>query len=736
MFDASMQMSLIYSACGVSLLLSIFFVVNIFSIKVSSTQRDDEETHSLVERRNEEIERIGSLIQSGTSAYFVQEYLVSIIFALGFSLVVFILVDILGQNTIKFRCYATIAYLVGVTVCAFSGFLGMQIALGANYRATFLAQRDMDQAFKLAYRGSLAAGFICTGVATAMLLSIVLCFWSIFSDVDTQESDKNLMLMQLVAAYGLGASSVALFGRVGGGIYTKAADVGADLVGKIIHTLSDSPEFNPATIANTVGDNIGGIAGNGADLFSSITEASCAVLIITATIPEMSTDSAQFYNPMLISAMGIFACLLVSVWGVFFQKVDSAAKVDRFMRIQGLAVTILGIGGMAIVSFCAFPASWEDSGTTRTNIAAFILLSVSVCFEQVNSFWNKVYLKQLDSFEQELFRHRSEGPESIIGITTRYFSTIAPLILIGLLVTLSLNLLGCLGLGLAAVAMLATLPIGYAFDIFSALSLNIHAIAVMADLGAEELYITQLIQSAGEDADDMRSGFSLCVAATASLAIYGAFINVAKNPSGELIHEIDIGVPWFYCSFILGAILPYTFATLTMKSVGSAAQKIIEEVKNQYTIPEVKSGAQMPDIDRCISVSSATSLQQVIYPGIMIVTLPIFLGVLIHPVLVLGLIPGALLSGATLSITLSKNKEVSTENTKITEKLKSQTILPSSNSKKQSKAIVVADTYGDPLKDTSGPSLNILIKLMAMISLVFALSFQHTAFLSKFLDIS
>jgi inorganic pyrophosphatase len=317
-------------------------------------------------------------------------------------------------------------------------------------------------------------------------------------------------------------------------------------------------------------------------------------------------------------------------------------------------------------------------------------------------------------------------------------STVVPILLLAVTILVSIKLLGMFGVALAAIGMLSTLAVGLAIDVYGPISDNAGGIAEMSQLGPEIRTLTDALDAAGNTTAAIGKGFAIGSAALVSLALYGAFITRAKNTSENSIKNIEIIDPWIFCSLLIGAMLPYAFSALTMKSVGSAAQEMVKEVRRQFRNPKVRSGEEEPDYDSCIKVSTTASLREMILPGILVMATPIVLGVVFHPLLVAGLLPGALISGVQLAISMS-NTGGAWDNTK--KLIETGTFVGEDGKLKykgsdEHTAAVIGDTVGDPLKDTSGPSLNILIKLMAIISLVFAGGFAHTSWLSGILEIN
>ena len=741
MLECCIQVWTIYLACFLAIAWAIYNAWVISRITLKS-EGSDEEGQSLTQKNYDELEHIGSLISRGANSFLFQEYSIMAVFIVIFSAVVFLIVDIFGQDKVHFRAYATIAYILGAITSILCGFIGMRIAVVANYRVTYMATRGLDRAFALAYRAGCVMGFSSVGLALGVLLSLMLIYWAIMDPIkDVGHWNSFSTLMDLIAGYGLGGSSMALFGRVGGGIYTKAADVGADLVGKVEENLAEDSPNNPATIADNVGDNVGDIAGMGADLFGSFSESTCAALVVIGNTSDLSHNPSTFFFPLMISALGIFACFVTSIYGISGYRVNHVDKIEKSLKIQLLLSTLLVFVAIFFLTMFSLPHSWNQSGIHARWWYAWVTTSMGLVSGFLIGISTDYYTSKAHGPVREMASVCSKGPSIniIYGLALGYLSTIVPVILLALTILISIKLLGMLGVALAAIGMLSTLSIGLAIDAYGPISDNAGGIAEMSEMKPEVRELTDALDAAGNTTAAIGKGFAIGSAALVSLALYGAFITRGKASSVNRIKNIEITDPWIFSSMLIGAMLPYAFSALTMKSVGMAAQEMVAEVRRQFQDPDIKNGKKKPDYERCIAVSTKASLKEMILPGILVIGTPIVFGVLFHPLLVAGLLPGALLSGVQLAISMS-NSGGAWDNTK--KLIESGTFIvdPSKPALKkhsdEHKAAVIGDTVGDPLKDTSGPSLNILVKLMAIISLVFAEGFAHTSLLSRVLGIN
>ena len=691
------------------------------------------------------IEMIGDRISKGANAFLFEEYKIMTIFIVIFGIIVLLVVDIFGQSSSSFRCYASFAFLVGSLTSMLCGWIGMSVAVASNYRTTFKALDSIEAAFQVAYRAGCVMGFSTVGIGLGILL-IMLIFFIQWFQPKTQEDYTHLM--ELVAGYGLGGSAMALFGRVGGGIYTKAADVGADLVGKVENDLNEDSPRNPATIADNVGDNVGDIAGMGSDLFGSFAESTCAALVLIASTPDIIQNGKILQPqilafPLMISSAGIIGCFITSIFGIYVYRVNTFARIQVALNLQLVISTAATLFFMFFTVFI-LPSSWTFKNRGKLCYASRWYAFIASALGCVSGLLIGISTDYYTSFAHPPVREMAiactSGPaiNVIYGLALGYLSNIIPVILIALTILISISLLGMFGVALAAIGMLSTLAVGLAIDAYGPISDNAGGISEMAELGSSIRDITDALDSAGNTTAAVGKGFAIGSAALVSLALYGAFITRARNPkNNHPIRSIEVTDPWIFCSLLIGAMLPFAFSAMTMKSVGFAAQEMVEEVRRQFQDKRIKEGEKEPDYQQCIKVSTSASLREMIAPGVLVVACPLVFGIFLHPALVAGLLPGALISGVQLAISMS-NTGGAWDNCK--KFIESGNYVNANGEEKgkgseEHKASVIGDTIGDPLKDTSGPSLNILIKLMAIISLVFAGGFDHTSWFAGLLGI-
>ena len=608
-------------------------------------------------------------------------------------------------------------------------------------------RKSLEGAFATAYKAGCVMGFSTIGLGLAILLGII----QVYIEIRKPGTYKEYaILMELIAAYGLGGSTMALFGRVGGGIYTKAADVGADLVGKVENDLDEDSPRNPATIADNVGDNVGDIAGMGSDLFGSFAGSTCSALVLIASnqnlmTPEGTLDDTVILFPLMISAAGIIAGFFSSVIGIYIYKVNNFGRIHIALNLQLFLSTILTLA-LIVPTILVLPKTWESDLTitpwakTTSRWYAYIVTAVGLLAGFFIGLATDYYTSFAHSPVQNMAKSCTSGPaiNVIYGLACGYLSTIIPVILIAITVLVAINLMGMLGVSLGAIGMLSTLTVGLAIDAYGPISDNAGGISEMSELGSEVREITDALDAAGNTTAAVGKGFAIGSAALVSFSLFGAFYTRASDPDNDHpIKSIKLTDPWIFCSLLIGAMLPYAFSAMTMKSVGFAGQEMVKEVRRQFKDGKIIQGLAEPDYERCVKVSTNASLKEMIAPGLLVILTPIFFGIFFHSSMVAGLLPGALISGVQLAISMS-NTGGAWDNCK--KFIEGPDYVNANGEKKtkgsdEHKAAVIGDTVGDPLKDTSGPSLNILIKLMAIISLVFAGGFDATSLLADPLNI-
>ncbi|KAJ4820794.1 K(+)-insensitive pyrophosphate-energized proton pump [Rhynchospora pubera] len=612
--------------------------------------------------------------------------------------------------------FTTIAFLLGAFTSVFSGYLGMKVATYANARTTLEAQKGIAPAFKIAYRSGAVMGFLLAS-SGLLVLYISINLFKVYYGDDWEG------LFESITGYGLGGSSVALFGRVGGGIYTKAADVGADLVGKVENNIPEDDPRNPAVIADNVGDNVGDIAGMGSDLFGSYAESTCAALYV-ASISSFGINhnlSAVLY-PLLISAMGIIVCLFTTLFATDLLKIKAIPDISSVLKRQLLISTVLMTAGIAVVTFAALPKNFTIFNFTNDkhvkNWHLFLCVSIGLWAGLVIGYTTEFYTSNAYSPVRDVADSCRTGAATnvIFGLALGYKSTIIPSFAMAASIYTSFRLASIYGVAMAALGMLSTVATGLSIDAYGPISDNAGGIAEMAGMTHEVRRRTDALDAAGNTTAAIGKGFAIGSAALVSLALFGAYV----SRSG--IGSIDILDPRVFAGLMVGSMLPYWFSAMTMKSVGTAALKMVEEVRRQFNnIPGLMEGRTKPDYASCVRISTNASLQKMVPAGFLVMVSPLVAGTFFGVEALAGLLAGALVSGVQVAISAS-NSGGAWDNAKKYIEAGASDHAKSLGPKGSDahKAAVISDTVGDPLKDTSGPSINILIKLMAVESLVFA----------------
>ena len=657
------------------------------------------------DRGSEATQAIGRAIQEGALAFLSLEYRLLAVFVIAVAVVlaVFIDYDLTGRVAANTDRVAgdrsipatAIAYLAGAVGSALAGFIGMSIAIRANSRTVVKAQQGLNPALRVAFNSGTVMGVAVVGIG---LIGVTLVYW-VFKDVS------------IVAGFGFGASSIALFARVGGGIYTKAADVGADLVGKLEAGLPEDDPRNPATIADNVGDNVGDVAGMGADLFESYVGsiiATIALAVVGAAFvypglaPDIGSefDNEWFLLPLVVAATGIFASIL----GTFLVRTGEGASMGRLLwslrtGIFGAGVLVLVGSGLAIAALdLPFELFW--------------VIVVGLVAGQIIGTSSEVYTSYEFRFTRGIAAQAETGPATVIigGIGLGMVSTLIPAVVIIVAIWLTNELAGTYGVALAAVGMLSTLGITLATDAYGPVADNAGGIAEQAHLDPEVRERTDALDSLGNTTAATGKGFAIGSAVLTALALMAAYSQVAK------VDVFDLRDTNVLMGLMVGSLTPFLFAALTMQAVGRAANAMVTEVRRQFReIEGLLEGKAEADYARAVDISTRGAMREMVLPGLLAVIAPVAVGAILGPEALGGLLIGAIATGFLLAIMMA-NAGGAWDNAK---KYIEAGHLGGKGSP-QHAAAVVGDTVGDPFKDTSGPSINILIKLMSIVALVFA----------------
>ncbi|MBL7745647.1 MAG: sodium-translocating pyrophosphatase [Chitinophagaceae bacterium] len=667
------------------------------------------------------MKEISSHIAAGAMAFLKAEWKI-----LGyFVVVVGILLGFMATTNENSHWSIAIAFVIGAVFSATAGYIGMRIATRSNVRTAEAARTSLSKALKVSFTGGSVMGLGVAGLAVLGLGGLFIILKMIFANGAAVDSPEMVRTIEVLTGFSLGAESIALFARVGGGIYTKAADVGADLVGKVEAGIPEDDPRNPATIADNVGDNVGDVAGMGADLFGSYVATVLATMVLgqeTKSVDEFG-GLAPILLPMLIAGVGI----LFSIVGTWFVRVSDSAGINTANVQKALnmgnwgSIVLTAIASVGLVYFI-LPDTMILRNQEFTKWGVLGAIAVGLVVGTLMSIITEYYTAMGKRPVLTIVRQSGTGHATNVigGLAVGMESTLLPILVLAGGIWGSYECAGLYGVAIAAAGMMATTAMQLAIDAFGPIADNAGGIAEMSELPKDVREKTDVLDAVGNTTAATGKGFAIASAALTALALFAAYVGVV-NHNGYEMSGIDIYKADVLASLFVGGMVPFIFSSLAIQAVGQAAMAMVEEVRRQFReIPGIMEGKGKPEYEKCVAISTDASIKKMIAPGAIAIVSPIIIGFVLGPQALGGFLAGATVSGVLMGM-FQNNAGGAWDNAK--KSFESGVEINGQTYKKGSephKAAVTGDTVGDPFKDTSGPSMNILIKLMSIVSLVLA----------------
>ncbi len=665
---------------------------------------------------NDRMKEISTYIAEGAMAFLKAEWRILTYFVA----IVALLLGVMAQSNPHSHWSISLAFVLGAICSAVAGYIGMKVATKANVRTAQAARTSLSKALNVSFTGGAVMGLGVAGLAVLGLGGVYLILKQVFAPEAAANSEEMLRTIEVLTGFSLGAESIALFARVGGGIYTKAADVGADLVGKVEAGIPEDDPRNPATIADNVGDNVGDVAGMGADLFGSYVATVLATMVLGQE--TFSQDNFGGYAPILLPMLIAGVGILFSIVGTWFVRISdtagiNTAVVQKALNMGNWGSIVLTAGACAGLVYYILPETMSLRGNEFTRDGVFGAIVVGLAVGTLMSIITEYYTAMGKRPVMSIIRQSSTGHATNVigGLAVGMESTFLPILVLAGGIWGSYECAGLYGVAIAAAGMMATTAMQLAIDAFGPIADNAGGIAEMSELPKEVREKTDVLDAVGNTTAATGKGFAIASAALTALALFAAFVGVAG------IEGIDIYKAKVLASLFVGAMIPFIFSSLAIRAVGEAAMSMVEEVRRQFrTIPGIMEGTGKPEYDKCVAISTEASIKKMMLPGAIAIVSPLIIGFLLGPEALGGFLAGATVSGVLMGM-FQNNAGGAWDNAKKSFE-KGVEINGEMFYKKSEphKASVTGDTVGDPFKDTSGPSMNILIKLMSIVSLVIA----------------
>lgn len=650
-------------------------------------------------RGTKAMKKISAAIQEGASAFLTREYKVL------FVVVVFVALLLAVFNK-GYLSWVAVSFMVGAFFSGLAGFVGMKVATFTNTRTACAAKKSLNLALKVAFGGGSVMGLSVVGLALLGISTLAYVYTLLFGS--TKEIMQDVLL-PVLTGFSLGASSVALFARVGGGIYTKAADVGADLVGKVESNIPEDDARNPATIADNVGDNVGDVAGMGADLFESYSGAILSALVIgaTASVYSCSNSLSLVYLPLTLAALGIVSSIIGTFAVKIGKRINPQAALNKGLY---LASVLFAVFALPVIRAIA-PAKFSfNNKVFFANGIYYAVLTGLICGILIGLITD-YYTAEGKKHTNLIAENSKSGPATniISGLGVGMLSTMWPAIFIAIAVVLSYKFSGLYGVAIAGLGMLSTTGVQLAVDAYGPIADNAGGIAQMTNMDPEVRQRTDKLDAVGNTTAAIGKGFAIGSAALTALALFEAYrVSVG-------IQIVNMANPYMMAGLFVGAMLPFLFSALAMDAVGKAAYDMVIEVRRQFKeMPGILEGKETPDYKKCVDISTKSAIKKMVLPALIGIATPALIGFLFGPLMLCGLIVGTTISGVMLALFMA-NSGGAWDNAK--KHIESQ---EGGKGTEQHKAAVIGDTVGDPFKDTAGPSLNVLMKLISIVALTIA----------------